>query len=343
MPRRGLYPPIEPVRHGHLAVSHGHEIYYEECGNPQGKPVVFLHGGPGRRHAIREQRRFFDPARYRIVLFDQRGCGTQPPAREPRATTRPGTWSPTSSGCASTSASSAGRCSAAPGARRWRWPTPQTHPERVTELVLRGIFLLRKSELEWFYQEGASALFPDRWEHYLAPIPPSRARRPDARLPPAPDQRPTRGARWPRRAPGASGKARTSYLHPDDENVARTGARTTFALAFARIECHYFVNGGFLEREEPAARDVDAHPPHPRRDRAGPLRRGLPDGDAPGTLHRAWPEAELRVVADAGPFGVRARQSPTRWCGQQTVSRNKRGRSQHSVTLTARPPREVSL
>ena len=169
--RRSLYPPIEPGHSGHLAVGDGHEIYWEECGNPKGKPVVFLHGGPGAGCDARS-RRFFDPARYRICLFDQRGCGRSRPHASLEHNT---TWE---------LVADIEKLRAQLGIERWQvfggsWGSTlalayaEAHPERVTELVLRGIFLLRKRELDWFYQEGASAMYPDRWEEYLAPIPPT--------------------------------------------------------------------------------------------------------------------------------------------------------------------------
>ena len=167
--RRTFYPEIEPYRTGMLRVSDLHEIYYEESGNPKGKPVVFVHGGPGGGTEPR-QRRFFDPAAYRIVLFDQRGCGKSTPHAELRENT---TWD---------LVADMERVREHLGIGRWQvfggsWGSTlalayaEKHPERVTELVLRGIFLLRKQEIDWFYQRGADAIFPDAWEEYLAPIP----------------------------------------------------------------------------------------------------------------------------------------------------------------------------
>ena len=167
---RQLYPAIEPYASGLLDVGEGHWVYWERCGTPGGIPAVFLHGGPGGGCSP-DHRRFFDPARYNALLFDQRGCGRAP--RSPTCrTTPPGISSPTSNGCAKSTARRNGWCSAAPGAARSRSRTPKPHPDRVSRLVLRGIFTLRRPELLWFYQEGASWLFPDKWEHYLAAIPP---------------------------------------------------------------------------------------------------------------------------------------------------------------------------
>jgi proline iminopeptidase len=261
--RRGLYPAIEPSRQGHLAVGDGHEIYWEECGNPAGKPVVFLHGGPGAGSDAKA-RRFFDPARYRIILFDQRGCGRSRPHASLDHNT---TWD------------------------------AQSHPRRVTELVLRGIFLLRKRELDWFYQEGASYLYPDRWEEYVAPIP--HAERGDLmrafhrRLTgsdPAEAQAAARA--W------AVWEGATSYLLTDDDNVRRWG-EDEFALAVARIECHYFVNGGFMTQENQLLegianiRHIPAVIVQGRHDVVCPMYTAW-------DLHRAWPEAELQIIGDAG-------------------------------------------
>ncbi|HEV7431900.1 MAG TPA: prolyl aminopeptidase, partial [Steroidobacteraceae bacterium] len=166
-----LYPPITPYRRGRLRVSPVHDLYFEESGNPHGKPVVFLHGGPGGGTSP-AMRRFFNPRRYRIVLFDQRGCGKSRPHASLIANT---TWD---------LVADIERLREHLQIRRWQlfggsWGSTlalayaQTHPRRVTELVLRGIFLLRRSELKWFYQDemGAASLFPDLWEPYVALIP----------------------------------------------------------------------------------------------------------------------------------------------------------------------------
>ncbi len=189
---RPLYRPIEPYNSGHLRVSPVHQIYYEECGNPRGKPALFIHGGPGAG-AGKDSRRFFDPKRYRIVLFDQRGCGRSRPHASLEDNT---TWH---------LVEDIEKLREHLGIERWlvfggSWGSTlalayaQSHPKRVTELVLRGIFMLRKAELRWFYQEGASALFPDRWEHYVQLIPERRARRPDRGLLSPPHERRPRDA-----------------------------------------------------------------------------------------------------------------------------------------------------
>jgi proline iminopeptidase len=296
-PRRALYPAIEPYRAGRLRVSDVHDLYFEESGNPEGKPVVFVHGGPGGGTEAK-QRRFFDPARYRIILFDQRGCGKSTPHASLVDNT---TWHLVADMEA---------LRAYLGIERWQvfggsWGSTlalayaQTHPERVTELVLRGIFLLRQLEIDWFYQRGASMLFPDAWEEYLAPIP--EAERADLlhayhrRLTsddPAVRQEAARA--W------SVWEGRTSCLAPDLELISRS-AGDAFSLAFARIECHYFVNHGFFD----GGREL-LDPRNVARIRAIPtvIVQGRYDVVCPmesaWALHRAWPEADLRIVADAG-------------------------------------------
>ena len=293
--RRELYPPIEPHRSGHLAVGDGHEIYWEECGNPDGKPVVFLHGGPGAGCEARA-RRFFDPARYRIFLFDQRGCGRSRPRASLEHNT---TWD---------LVADIERLREMFGVERWQafggsWGSTlalayaETHPARVTELVVRGIFMLRRKELDWFYQEGASFMYPDRWEEYLAPIPPAERgdlmRAFHRRLIGEDREQAQAAARaW------AVWEGSTSYLLTDEENVRKWG-EDEFALAVARIECHYFVNGGFMRSESQLLDDVGRirHIP-------SVIVQGRHDVVCPMTtaweLHRAWPEAEFEVVGDAG-------------------------------------------
>ena len=167
--RRQLYPPVAPYHTGYLPVSASHELYFEECGTPSGKPAVFLHGGPGAGSNA-AVRRFFDPARYRIVVFDQRGAGRSRPHASLEDNT---TWD---------LVADIESLRTELGIERWQvfggsWGSTlalayaQTHPERVSELILRGIFMLRPEELRWFYQYGASELFPDHWENFIAPIP----------------------------------------------------------------------------------------------------------------------------------------------------------------------------
>jgi len=293
--RRGLYPEIEAVRTGRLRVSDVHELYFEESGNPQGQPVVFVHGGPGGGTEPKH-RRFFDPAAYRIVLFDQRGCGKSTPHASLEDNT---TWH-----LVADMEALRGHL----GIERWQvfggsWGSTlalayaEAHPERVTGLVLRGIFMLRKQEIDWFYQQGASALFPDAWEGYLAPIPEGERRdllhAYHRRLTSDdPEVRSAAARAW------SIWEGSTSHLYVDPEEVGRTGEEQ-FALAFARIECHYFVNRGFFQPETqlldgvPRIRHIPAVIVQGRYDVVCPM-------ESAWALHRAWPEAEFRLVPDAG-------------------------------------------
>ena len=296
-PADRLYPSIRPYRRGRLRVSPLHELYFEESGNPQGKPVVFLHGGPGGG-TNPQMRRFFDPRRYRIVLYDQRGCGRSTPHASLEENT---TWD---------LVDDTEKLRAHLGIERWQvfggsWGSTlalayaQRHADRVSEMVLRGIFLLRRSELDWFYQssEGAAALFPDLWEHYVAPIPE--------------DERYDMVRAYYRRLTSADASERvaaarawsiwegaTSHLRTDPGYVAKF-RDADYAAAFARIECHDFVNGGFLDSDDQLLRDVPKirHIPavivQGRYDVVCPMRSAW-------HLHRAWPEAQLVVVPDAG-------------------------------------------
>ena len=291
----GLYADIEPYHTGRLRVSDVHELYFEQSGNPSGKPVVFVHGGPGAGTDPR-QRRFFDPALYRVVLFDQRGCGRSVPHASLEDNT---TWHLVRD-------MEALRTHL--GIPRWQvfggsWGSTlalayaETHPEAVTELVLRGIFLLREREIRWFYQEGASAIFPDAWERYLAVIP--QVERDDLlgayhrRLTSDDPLERTRAAlAW------SMWEASTSRLFVDPELVCKMSG-DAFATAFARIEAHYFVHKGFFERDGQLLEDVGRirHIPcvivQGRYDVVCPMQSAW-------ALHRAWPEAELIVVQDAG-------------------------------------------
>ena len=295
--RRTLYPEIAPNHTGRLRVSDVHDLYFEESGNPDGKPVLFVHGGPGGGTEL-EYRRFFDPERYRIVLFDQRGSGKSTPHA---SLVDNSTWH---------LVSDIEALRARLGIERWQvfggsWGSTlalayaQTYPDRVTELVLRGIFLLRKQEIDWFYQRGASALFADAWEEYLAPIPEKErgdlVRAYYARLTSDDAHVRAEAARaW------SVWEGKTSCLYPNAALVERF-AGDTFAEAFARIECHYFVNDGFFD----ASRD----PLSPARvDRIRKIPAVIVQGrydvvcpmETAWALHRAWPEADFRIVADAG-------------------------------------------
>ncbi|HVI04291.1 MAG TPA: prolyl aminopeptidase [Enhygromyxa sp.] len=293
--RRDFYPEIEPYQTGMLRVSDLHTIYWEVSGNPEGKPVVFVHGGPGGG-TDPKQRRFFDPKAYRIVLFDQRGCGQSTPHACLEANT---TWDLVADMEALREHL---------GIARWQvfggsWGSTlalayaERHPERVTELVLRGIFMLRRKELEWFYQSGASAIFPEAWEPYLAQIPP--AERDDMIT--AYYRRLTSDDAVVRQAAAKAWsvwEASTSFLHQRPEHILHAG-EDEFALAFARIECHYFIHGGFLEGEDQLLRDIDRIRAIP-----GVIVQGRYDVVCPmmsaWELSRAWPEAALHVVDDAG-------------------------------------------
>jgi len=293
--RRGYYPPIEPYRIGRLRVSELHELYFEECGNPEGKPVVFLHGGPGFGTEP-NHRRFFDPERYRIVLFDQRGCGKSTPHASLVDNT---TWH---------LVEDIERLRRHLGIERWQvfggsWGSTlalayaETHPQRVTELVLRGIFLIRKSEIDWFYQRGASALYADAWEKYLEPIPEDergdllsafhrRLTHDD------PSVRMRAAKAW------STWEGSTSCLLPNTSLIDKT-AGDEFAIAFARIECHYFVHGAWVDGERDLLANVGKirHIPavivQGRYDVVCPM-------ESAWALHRAWPEAELKLVQEAG-------------------------------------------
>ncbi|NJL85478.1 MAG: prolyl aminopeptidase [Leptolyngbyaceae cyanobacterium SM1_1_3] len=289
-----LYPPIEPFRQDKLVVSQRHTLYFEEVGNPQGKPVVFLHGGPGGGvHPL--YRQFFDPQRWRIVLFDQRGCGQSTPHAALDENT---TWH---------LVADIEVLRSHLGVKQWvvfggSWGSTlalaysQTHPDRCTGLILRGIFMLRQKEIRWFYQEGASFLFPDAWEYYLAPIPPEE----QGDLLAAYYQRLTSSdleVRYSAARAWSVWEASTSKLLPDAQLVERF-EQPDFATAFARIECHYFINRGFFTDDQ-LLQNVDRirHIP-------AVIVQGRYDVVCPmisaWDLHRAWPEAELIVVPDAG-------------------------------------------
>ena len=290
-----LYPAIEPYQTGMLSVSDLHSLYFEQVGHPDGKPVVFLHGGPGGG-CEPFYRRYFDPQQWRIVLFDQRGCGRSTPHAELRENT---TWD---------LVSDIEKLRSHLGIDRWTvfggsWGSTlalaysQTHPDRCTGLILRGIFMLRSKEIRWFYQEGASYLFPDAWEDYLKPIPPEeqhdlvaayyrRLTSPDAQV------RQEAAQAW------SVWEGRTSKLLIDPALEQRFGM-SNFADAFARIECHYFINRGFMPEDDYLLYRVDRirHLP-------AVIVQGRYDVVCPPLsaweLHRAWPEAELLIVPDAG-------------------------------------------
>lgn len=298
---REMFPSIEPYTIGMLPVGDGHEIYFEECGNPKGQPVVFLHGGPGGG-CTPDHRRYHDPEKYRIILFDQRGCGRSTPhASAPDADLATNTtWH---------LVADIERLREHLGIDAWQvfggsWGSTlalayaQTHTARVTALVLRGIFTLRKSEIDWFYQSGASNLFPDMWEDYLAPIP--EADRGDIvaaynrRLFDAdPAVHVPAGVAW------TVWENATIRLIPDQSSIEDARADESSAVAFARIENHYFSNGGWMDDGQLIrdAREKLAGIP-------GVIVQGRYDTCTPAVtawdLHRAWPEAEFEMIGDAG-------------------------------------------
>ncbi|HEY4352804.1 MAG TPA: prolyl aminopeptidase, partial [Paraburkholderia sp.] len=272
-----------------------HTLYYEQCGNPIGKPVVILHGGPGAGCSAK-MRRFHDPEKYRIVLFDQRGSGRSTPHADLVDNTTPHLVADIE------------KLRAHLRIARWQvfggsWGSTlalayaEAHPQVVTELVLRGIFMLRRWELEWFYQKGCDAIFPDAWEEYLKPIP--EVERSDLmsayhrRLTSSDPQTRLAAARaW------SIWEGATSFLLQDSAHITSSG-EDRFALAFARIECHYFVNGGFFSENDQLLRNA-----HRLRAIPSVIVQGRYDVCCPmrsaWDLHRAWSEADLRIVADAG-------------------------------------------
>jgi proline iminopeptidase len=292
---RDLYPAIEPYNQGKLKVSDLHTIHYEESGNPQGKPVIFLHGGPGGG-IVPMYRQYFDPQQWRIIIFDQRGCGQSTPYAELRDNT---TWD---------LVQDIEQLRQKLQIDKWvvfggSWGSTlalayaQTHPERCKGLILRGIFLLRASEIRWFYQAGANHLYPDAWQEYLKPIP--LEERGDLltayhkRLTSEDPKIRLEAARaW------SVWEASTSKLIPSKVSQA-SFARTEFAEAFARIECHYFVNRGFFARENQLLENIEKihHLP-------GVIVQGRYDVVCPmisaWELHQAWPTAEFIVIDDAG-------------------------------------------
>ena len=289
-----MFPPVEPHDSGMLDVGDGHRVYWECCGNPAGRPVLFLHGGPGSGCSA-GQRRFFDPGRYRIVLFDQRGCGRSRPHAELADNT------------SGKLVADMERIREALGIDRWlvfggSWGSTlallyaETHPERVRALVLRGIFLATQAELDWFYRGGIANIFPDHFAEFVAPIP--QAERGDlvrayyTRL-----TDPDAGVRQRAAEDWSLFEARCSTLLPSESLVSLyTGPEV--AIAVSRIECHYFINDCFLAPDQ-LIRDVRRLAAIP-----GVILQGRYDVVCPPIaawrLKQAWPEAELRFIADSG-------------------------------------------
>ena len=291
---RTLYPEIEPFETGFLDVGDGHTIYWERVGTRGAKPAVFLHGGPGGGFSP-AHRRQFDPALYDVLLFDQRGCGKSTPHAGLEANT---TWH---------LVADIERLREMVGAEKWlvfggSWGSTlalaysQTHPERVSELVVRGIYTLTKAELAWYYQFGVSEMFPDKWERFVAPIP--EAERGD--LMAAYRKRLTgedKAARIEAARAWSLWEGETITLLPQPETSNKFG-EDDFALAFARIENHYFVHGGWLE-EGQLLRDA-----HKLRGIPGLIVHGRYDMPCPARyawqLHKAWPDAEFFLIEGAG-------------------------------------------
>ena len=293
--RRGLYVETEPFNTGWMPTGGKHEIYFEECGARTGKPVVVLHGGPGG--AINPtMRRFFDPARWRSVLFDQRGCGRSRPHASLEDNT---TWD---------LVEDIERLRKRLGIEKWTvfggsWGSTLAlayairHPDRVAGLILRGVFLLTERELRWFYQDGASMLFPDAWARFLAPIPA--------------DERHDLMAAYHRRLTDPDrriqAQAATAWSQWEGDTLSLRGpqarpakfSEVDFAIAFARIECHFFTHRGFFEEDGWLLKNVEAIRSIPgwivqgRFDVVTPL-------EAAWSLKKAWPEARFEVVWDAG-------------------------------------------
>lgn len=293
--RFGLYPPLAPYRERRLDAGGGHVIYVEECGNPNGKPVLVVHGGPGGG-SNPTMRRYHDPERYRIILFDQRGCGRSTPHASLDSNTTHDLVTDME------------KIREALRVERWQlfggsWGSTlslayaEAHPGRVTDLILRGIFLLTRAELAWFYQDGCSWIFPEAFADFVRLIP--EAERGDMIT------------AYHRRLTGRDERARleaakawsiwegtTLSLIPEPDRVERFSA-DSYALAFARIEAHYFINGGFFARdgelllEAGRLAGIPGTIVHGRYDVVTPVRSAV-------LLHRAWSGSVLRIVADAG-------------------------------------------
>ncbi|NOZ74537.1 MAG: prolyl aminopeptidase [FCB group bacterium] len=301
-----LFPPIEPYSEFFLPVSDLHTIHVEEAGNPAGSPIVLLHGGPGG--GIEPvYRQYFNPEKYRIILFDQRGCGKSTPFSVLEENT---TWD---------LVEDIEKIRKYLKINRWvvfggSWGSTlalayaETHPEPVKALVLRGIFMLRKSELDWFYQDGANHIFPDAWENYIAPIPESERnnileayyRRLTAQDKKIRQEAATAWSVW---------EGSTSKLLPD-ANLKEKFSESAFSEAFSRIECHYFIHRGWFEPEDQLLQNINRirHIP-------ATIVQGRYDVVCPVTsawdLHHAWPEAKFYLIPDAGHSvtepGIRSR------------------------------------
>jgi len=292
---RRLYPAIDPFESGMLDVGDGHSIYYERVGKKGGKPAVFLHGGPGAGIAP-DYRRLFDPARYEVVLFDQRGCGRSTPYADLSNNT---TWH---------LVADIERLREKFGFTRWQvfggsWGSTlalayaQTHPERVSELILRGIYTVTRAELDWYYRFGVSQMFPDKWERFLAPLKTEEERADPVRAYRALLTGEDEGRKIEAARAWSIWEGETITLLPNPEFTApwRDGH---FALAFARIENHYFFHDAWL-KDRQLLNDA-----HRLTGIPGVIVHGRYDMPCPARyaweLHKAWPEAEFYLVEGAG-------------------------------------------
>ena len=292
---RNFYPEIEPFKSEFLKVSDIHNIYLEQCGNPNGRPVIFLHGGPGGGLS-EDYRRYFDPSHYRIVLFDQRGSGKSTPAAELRENT---TWD---------LVNDIEKIRQHLGVKDWivfggSWGSTlalayaETHPEKVKGLILRGIFLCRPLEIKWFYQFGASEIFPDIWESYKNHIPENERhdfvtayykRLTSENL----DTRLAAAKVW------SKWEAATSRLVVD-LNAIEEFDDPTYALQFARIECHYFTNNSFFNTDNYLIENIGRLKGIPTTIVQGRYDVVCPARSA-WDLHKSFPDAELHIVPTSG-------------------------------------------
>lgn len=291
---RKLFPEIEPFNTFYLPVSGGHSLYVEEAGNPEGQPALFLHGGPGGGISP-NHRRLFDPAHYRLVLFDQRGAGKSTPHASLNENT---TWD---------LVSDIEAIRKRLGIDQWvvfggSWGSTlslayaQTHPQNVSALILRGIFLCRPEEIRWFYQEGTSWLYPEFWEEYLRPVPvEKRDRMVEAyyELLTSPDE----SVRLEAARAWSKWEGSTCKLIPDGR-IIDIFEESHHALAMARIECHYFIHNCWLEddqllRNASRIRHIPTWIVHGRYDVVCPARNAW-------ELYQALPEATLKIIPDAG-------------------------------------------
>ena len=289
-----LFPPIKPFAEYSLAVDKPHILHIEECGNPKGLPVLFLHGGPGAGTNA-DQRRFFDPDIYRIVLFDQRGCGRSTPHAELEKNTTQYLVNDIEA------------IRNHLGIKQWlvfggSWGSTlglvyaESHPEAVLGLILRGIFLCHEPDMRWLFQEGLNRIFPDHWEEYIKPIP--KIERSD--LLKAYYQRLTGADEVARMAAAkvwSSWEARCATLNPHD-GVVEYFSEPHVALSLARMECHYCINHCFLKPNQimndlHRIQHIPAIIVHGRYDILCPV-------DNAYRLHKSWPKSELFIIRDAG-------------------------------------------